>query len=260
PSTPPVAPKNGKETASVPSTLPFPPLSSNGLGLIQETLAHHPFQLLVAVTLLNKTRGSVAIPVFHALMNQFPDPEQLSHASVEEVESMIGTLGLQRVRAKGLVSMAKLWLENPPTKGVRYGKRGYPVAAKSFDSLSKGPRRTPLVRDGEVIDDEVVGGRINCAWEIAHLPCVGAYALDSWRIFCRDELRGVATGYNGEGQVDDGDVTVPFEPEWMRVQPTDKELRAFVRWMWLKEGWIWNPETGEREVAGQELLERAERG
>jgi len=30
-----------------------------------------------------------------------------------------------------------------------------------------------------------------------------------------------------------------FEPEWMRVVPKDKELRAFLRWKWLKEGWNW---------------------
>jgi len=28
-------------------------------------------------------------------------------------------------------------------------------------------------------------------WEIAHLPGMGAYALDSYRIFHRDELRGI---------------------------------------------------------------------
>ncbi|EOD49218.1 putative methyl- binding domain-containing protein 4 protein [Neofusicoccum parvum UCRNP2] len=85
------------------------------------------------------------------------------------------------------------------------------------------------------------------AFEIAHLPGCGAYALDSWRIFCRDPLRGVALDWNGAGVGDEG-----FEPEWKRVRPTDKELRAFLRWMWLREGWAWNSETGERRLASTE--------
>lgn len=80
----------------------------------------------------------------------------------------------------------------------------------------------------------------------------GPYALDSWRIFCRDVLRGVATGWNGENSKQEG-----FQPEWMRVLPEDKELRAYLRWMWLKEGFVWDPYTGEKEVAGPELVRAA---
>jgi hypothetical protein len=79
----------------------------------------------------------------------------------------------------------------------------------------------------------------------------GRYAIDSWRIFCRDVLRGEAKDWNGEGR--DGG----FQPEWMRVQPRDKELIACLRWMWLKEGFEWNPVTGEKEVASRELMEAA---
>lgn len=82
----------------------------------------------------------------------------------------------------------------------------------------------------------------------------GRYAIDSWRIFCRDVLRGEAEGWNGEGR-EEG-----FQPEWMRVMPRDKELIACLRWMWLKEGFEWDPVTGEREVAGRELMEAAIEG
>ena len=38
----------------------------------------------------------------------------------------------------------------------------------------------------------------------------------------------------------------PFEPEWKRVLPKDKELRAYLKWMWERDGWSWNPYTGEK--------------
>ena len=39
----------------------------------------------------------------------------------------------------------------------------------------------------------------------------------------------------------------------MRVLPEDKELRACLRWMWMREGWEWDPVTGEREVLREGL-------
>lgn len=86
------------------------------------------------------------------------------------------------------------------------------------------------VKPGEVLDeqDEREG------WEIAHLPGVGAYALDSYRIFHRDRLRGVVCDEQGR------------EPEWKSVTPTDKDLRAYLVWKWRLEGWVWDPLTGKR--------------
>ena len=74
-------------------------------------------------------------------------------------------------------------------------------------------------------------------WEIAHLPGVGPYALDSFRIFCRDQFRGISC-YD-----DNKEVT---QPEWKRVVPTDKDLKAYLAWKWRGEGWIWDPLTGAR--------------
>ena len=100
-------------------------------------------------------------------------------------------------------------------------------------------------------------------------------------MFCRDQLRGLAEGWNGEGASARRTTTttttteptsasaglsagvdhdVPFEPEWKRVQPTDKELRAWTTWMWLKEGWVWNISTGQRTRASEELMQRARGG
>jgi methyl-CpG-binding domain protein 4 len=65
-------------------------------------------------------------------------------------------------------------------------------------------------------------------------------------------MRGLARDWVGAGAVEG------FEPEWKRVVPLDKELRACLRWMWMKEGWIWDAETGVRIKADAGVL-RAER-
>ncbi|KAI7278227.1 hypothetical protein KC345_g6073 [Hortaea werneckii] len=158
--------------------------------------------------------------------------------------------------------------------------------------------------------------------EIGHIPGCGRYAYDSWRIFCRDVLRGVAEDYNGKGAIpsplpppptasttssptppipvvakatttaptptslyphqqpnpdaagaaqkttsarpyppnEEEDPILPFEPEWKRVLPQDKELIATLRWMWLREGWIWDPSNGAKRLATSEERERARRG
>jgi hypothetical protein len=133
---------------------------------------------------------------------------------------------------------ACLWIEDPPVKGKRYAVPGYPT-----------PTSGRSIKKGEILSDEDERE----AWEIGHMT-QGPYSLDSWRIFCRDILRGVATGWNGEGS-EEG-----FQPEWMRVIPEDKELRAFLRWMWLKEGFEWDPYTGEKVVASPELMTAAMEG
>ena len=222
------------------STLPFPPLSAPRFGLMQERLAHDPFRLLIATIFLNKTPGERAMPVFYQLMEKYPGPEPLADAEVADITAIIQKLGFQNQRARKIVAMARKWVESLPVRGKRYGKRDYPKKGDARD-----------VKDGEVLDLD--DGRVG--WEISHLPGIGAYAHDSWRMFCRDALLGRAEGWNGEGAMEEG-----FEPEWKRVLPLDKELRAWMTWMWLKEGWVWNKETGENERAGEELMNMARGG
>ncbi|EON64987.1 hypothetical protein W97_04222 [Coniosporium apollinis CBS 100218] len=215
-------------------------LSAPCFGLIQEELAYDPFRLLIAVTLLNKTKGTAAIPVFHYLTAAYPTPASLAAAPVSDVASRIRHLGLQNNRADTLIEFAKTWLAVPPARGKRYRTLHYPHRGAGTG-----------IKATEILDDN--DARLG-AWEVAHLHGCGPYAMDSWRIFCRDVLRGVATGWDGEG-AEGG-----FEPEWKRVLPKDKELRAFLRWMWLREGWAWDPGTGEKEVASMEMMRAAERG
>ncbi|CAD6441498.1 fa962556-dcc5-4213-bc1d-5c7cd39248cd-CDS [Sclerotinia trifoliorum] len=230
-----------KRPVGIISCIPFPPLSAPHFGLIQEKLAHDPFRLLIAVTFLNRTHGKHAIPVFYTLMEQYPTPQSLVDAPKEDIVSVIRHLGLQNQRAATYQTYAKTFCENPPVKFKRYAVHDYPTKGLGRD-----------VKKSEVLPEESEDPRT--AWEIGHMT-QGPYALDSWRIFCRDILLGKAEGWNGEGNHEEG-----FQPEWMRVVPEDKELRAFLRWMWLKEGFEWDPFTGEKEVAGDELMRAAIEG
>lgn len=264
------------------SALPFPPLTAQQFGLIQEELANDPFRLLIAITFLIKTRGKTAIPVFRALMEKYPTPEALAAADAADITAQIKHLGLSVVRAAQIQKYARTWLETPPTRDRRYGVKNYPRKGDGGG-----------VRGGEPMGPEEEDPR-ESAWEIGHLT-QGPYALDSWRIFCRDALLGRAKDWKGRGR--DGQ----FQPEWMRVlvgnsprpgtylffflfpcrvvrcqgawtpffgeitdsggrQPLDKELRAYLRWMWMQEGWSWDPTTGERDVLSKELQSAVNEG
>ncbi|KAL8662128.1 MAG: hypothetical protein Q9168_008304, partial [Polycauliona sp. 1 TL-2023] len=96
----PYFPSSPKPKRSPISCIPFPPLSSTTFGLVQESLASNPFHLLIAVIFLNKTRGSVALPVFYTFIARFPDPESLASASLPAVVEFFQNLGLQNQRAK----------------------------------------------------------------------------------------------------------------------------------------------------------------
>lgn len=231
-----VVPKTRRLQSKKVSCIPFPPLSSPQFGLIQEKLADDPFKLLIGVTFLIKTAGKSSIPVFYQLLEMYPTMEDLANANKADIVELTKHLGLQNSRADTYVKYARIFLRDPPVRGRRYRVENYPTK-NAHHGIAK----------GEVLADNADDPREG-AWEIGHLT-KGAYALDSWRIFCRDKLRGLATGWNGEG-ADEG-----FQPEWMRVMPQDKELRAFLRWCWLREGWLWDADTGEREVVSKDFVE-----
>ena len=202
-----------------------PPLHASRFRLIQEQVAHNLYQLLVAATLWNRTKGVHAKPVFLAVLRQYPSPEHLAKAVESDLAALLYPVGLYNTRAKRLISFAQAWLQSPPTKSRRYRSLRYP-------SVESGRN----VKPNEVLDE----GDPREGWEISHLPGVGPYALDSFRIFHRDVLRGLATDWEGTG------APLGFEPEWKRVVPLDKELKAYIRWKWLKEGWAWDPSSGHK--------------
>lgn len=225
------------------SCIPFPPLQSTSFGLVQECLSHDPFRLLIAVIFLNKTRGSVALPVFYELMDRYPTPADLAGANQDDVVEIFQHLGLQNQRAKKCINLAKAWLERPPEKGKRYRVLHYPNKDDGKD-----------VRPDAILDEE--DKRV--AWEIGQLPGIGVYAIDSWRIFCRDELRGLPTGLPKELTPEAKEEEM--QKEWTRVLAGDKELRAYLRWRWLRNGWEWDPVTGERRKADETEIAKADQG
>ncbi|KAM0329840.1 hypothetical protein ACHAQA_004005 [Verticillium albo-atrum] len=241
PESPKPSPKTKRPPAGTVSAIPFPPLTAPCFSLIQEELCHDPFWLLIAVTFLIKTAGKLAIPAFHMIKDRFPTPAHLADPeATSTIVEMIRHLGLATNRTSMIQKYARLWAEKPPQRGVVYRVRGY--------DRREALRELPLNANepaGDVVADD--------AWEIGHMT-QGKYALDSWRIFCRDELLGRAQGWNGQGAPPE------FQPEWMRVRPHDKELRACLRWMYMKEGWEWDPETGDKTVLRPEMEQAVNEG
>lgn len=139
--------------------------------------------------------------------------------------ALLQPLGLHNIRAARLVSLASTWITHPPIPFQGTVKYNYPARDTIPFPLPEhnGPKW---------------GVEQKYRWEIGHLPGVGAYALDSWRIFCCDEFRG-----NGD------------RDEWRRVVPKDKELRAYCRWRWAKEGIRWREEADDLvEVEGRDCF------
>ncbi|OAA33004.1 methyl-CpG-binding domain-containing protein 4 [Moelleriella libera RCEF 2490] len=237
-----------KVKAGIVASVPFPQLFSTQFGLIQEKLAHDPFWLLIAVTFLIKTSGQVAIPAFYKVKERFPTPQQLADAgNAVELLDMIRHLGLAKNRLGFIRRYATAFLKQPPSPGVVYKVRNYDRRDPSLAVLEANQR--PMASNGDPAATILEGAGADAeGWEIGHMT-QGKYTLDSWRIFCRDEFLGRAEDWTGKGREPE------FQPEWMRVMPHDKELRAYLRWMWMREGWEWNPETGERTVLGRELME-----
>jgi hypothetical protein len=237
------------------SGLPIPPLSADRFGLIQEELAGDPFRLLIAITFLIRTTGKAAIPVFRELMERCPTPQALAAADPADIIPLIHPLGLSAVRCAAIQKYAHMWLAKPPRRDVRYGVKNYPQPGdgrhvRVGEEFGPEDNRGGGVPDDDdqhqpmdVVTDAKERG-IGCAWEIGHLT-QGPYALDSWRIFCRDVLLGRSGHWTGKGSEPE------FQPEWMRVLPRDKELRACLRWMWYVSSiWLFLGSSAS-EIVGQ---------
>ncbi|EKM76513.1 hypothetical protein AGABI1DRAFT_78639 [Agaricus bisporus var. burnettii JB137-S8] len=190
--------------------------------LIQESVAYDPWKLLVAVTLLNKTTGKVAIPVFWRLLEKWETPLALSNADLEELRNHIRALGTHNIRSKRLIEMSRVYHYDPP---VEYDLRpSRPVVSPTKRSRKGGTRSRRLAEKYPPT-------------AISHLPGAGTYALDSYRIFCLSHQD-------------------PLCEEWTTVLPTDKELVLFLKWKWAyQQRKIWSPISGNVTKADIPLLE-----
>ncbi|KAF8078483.1 DNA glycosylase [Lyophyllum atratum] len=146
--------------------------------------------VLIQVTLLNKTSGRLAIPIFWVIVNKWPTPWALSQADSAELTAIIGSLGTQNVRSRRLIDLSKTYIRDPPrAPDLRPSTPRVLPTDPIISSPSKRQRYPPT--------------------PVSHLPGAGQYALDSYRIFC--------TGDNPS-----------TTEEWKTVMPTDKELIRYL--------------------------------
>ncbi|XP_068108872.1 methyl-CpG-binding domain protein 4 [Hyperolius riggenbachi] len=84
--------------------------------LVQETLFHDPWKLLLATIFLNKTSGKMAIPVLWSFLEKYPNAEVARAADWREIAEILQPLGLYELRAKTIVRFSEEFL----TKKWRY--------------------------------------------------------------------------------------------------------------------------------------------
>jgi len=165
-----------------------------------EAVQDDPWKLLIAVMLLNKTSGKVALPVFWYIVNRWPTPTDLVNGErflntplsqttspqtrcsivppveLDILEALLHHLGLSNTRARRLIALSNMYMEYPPNPRLFY--------------------KSKVVKDKTTIEYPPT--------HISHYPGSGKYALDSYRIFCMGK------------------------EEWKKVRSDDKELRRYL--------------------------------
>ncbi|KAM4563878.1 methyl-CpG-binding domain protein 4 isoform 2-T2 [Odontesthes bonariensis] len=81
--------------------------------LVQETLFHDPWKLLVATIFLNKTSGKMAIPVLWQFFERYPSAEVTREANWKPMSELMKPLGLYELRAKTLIRLSAAIASTP---------------------------------------------------------------------------------------------------------------------------------------------------
>lgn len=188
--------------------------------LIQAAVSDNPWQLLIAVKLLNVTTGRYAIPVFWKLMDRWPIPRNMIEADNDELVDILRPLGLYNKRAAWLKEISQRYIDDPPTDILRPSKCRLEVPARL--QITTPTYVNPRKRKNHESPEGT--RKVTIPYPptpISHFPGVGRYALDSYRIFC----------------------TSNESEEWKQVMPEDKELIRYLRWKWAyEERKIWYPD------------------
>ncbi|KAM3914289.1 methyl-CpG-binding domain protein 4 [Leptodactylus fuscus] len=101
--------------------------------LVQETLFHDTWKLLIATIFLNKTSGKMAIPVLWSFLEKYPTPEVARAADWKEMAELLQPLGLYELRAKTIVRfsdeyLTKKWRYPIELHGIgKYGNDSYRI-------------------------------------------------------------------------------------------------------------------------------------
>lgn len=86
--------------------------------LIQETLVHDEFLILVSCVMLNQTSRKQVEKIFKQFVERYPAPEALARADLNELSSLIKPLGFYNRRARTLIRLAQAYISKP-WKSVR---------------------------------------------------------------------------------------------------------------------------------------------
>ncbi|XP_034446528.1 methyl-CpG-binding domain protein 4 [Hippoglossus hippoglossus] len=101
--------------------------------LVQETLFHDPWKLLVATIFLNKTSGKMAIPALWQFFERYPSAEVTREADWKPMSELIKPLGLYELRSKALIRfsdeyLTKQWRYPIELHGIgKYGNDSYRI-------------------------------------------------------------------------------------------------------------------------------------
>ncbi|KAF5893210.1 methyl-CpG-binding domain protein 4, partial [Clarias magur] len=98
--------------------------------LVQETLFHDPWKLLVATIFLNRTNGKLAIPLLWQFFERYPSAEVTRASDWKPLADLMQPLGLNSLRAKTLVRFSDEFL----TKSWRYPDELYGIGKYGNDS------------------------------------------------------------------------------------------------------------------------------
>lgn len=127
--------KYNKEGLSPPRRKAFkkwtPPRSP--FNLVQETLFHDPWKLLISTIFLNRTSGKMAIPVLWEFLEKYPSAEVARTADWRDVSELLKPLGLYDLRAKTIIKfsdeyLTKQWRYPIELHGIgKYGNDSYRI-------------------------------------------------------------------------------------------------------------------------------------
>uniref|UniRef100_A0A8D0U8S3 Methyl-CpG-binding domain protein 4 n=2 Tax=Sus scrofa TaxID=9823 RepID=A0A8D0U8S3_PIG len=101
--------------------------------LVQETLFHDPWKLLIATIFLNRTSGKMAIPVLWEFLEKYPSAEVARTADWRDVSELLKPLGLYDHRAKTIIKfsdeyLTKQWRYPIELHGIgKYGNDSYRI-------------------------------------------------------------------------------------------------------------------------------------
>jgi len=112
---------------------------------LEVPLAHrNTFELLVSVILSAQCTDEAVNKVTPELFRRFPEPEKLAHASAEEIEQLIRSLGLFRAKARSLKRCAQQLVEDFAGK--------VPATMEQLTKLAGVGRKTANVILGHAFD------------------------------------------------------------------------------------------------------------